>query len=91
MRTIYIDSEKHCHPADTGGMTALETAFFDSKADFFVEGYRCDVSASGVAFTPWKSHRELLAAQAQYERDLDDRADLEAGYNYLLTGGADNG
>ena len=91
MRTIYIDSEKHCHPADTGGLAALETAFFDGKADSFVEGYCCEVSASGVAFTPCKPYGELLAAQAQYERDLADRVDLEAGYNYLLTGGADNG
>ena len=91
MRTIYIDSEGLCHGTDTGGLTAVETEFFDRKCDAFIEGFRCEVTGSGVMFAARQSYALLAAVQAQYERDLADRADLEAGYNYLLTGGADNG
>ena len=99
---IYIDSEYRCHTVNDGTMTAVETDFFEGKCTTFIEGYRyIPAGASwersdgkvfrGEMTTPWKPYTQLKSAQAQYERDLDDRADLEAGYNYLLTGGADNG
>jgi hypothetical protein len=66
-------------------MTEIQTDFFDGKCDSFVNGY-CHEPAQGK-FYPWQPYSELDAAQKQYEKDLADRADLEAAYNYLLTGG----
>ena len=62
-------------------MTAVETSFFDSKCDAFVEGYRFVPSGEswtredGVTFTgemiaPWKPYAELDNAQREYERQL---------------------
>lgn len=98
MRNIYIGCDFKCHSVNDGSMTAVETSFFDGKCDAFVEGYRFIPSGSvwtrsdGAVFTgemiaPWKPYEELDAAQKQYEKDLADRAELEAAYNYLLTGG----
>ena len=98
MKTIYIDLEFKCHTVNDGTMTAVETSFFDGKCDSFIEGYRFVpfgkswTRSDGVVFhgemiAPWKPYSELVAAQTQYEKDLADRADLEAAYNYLLTGG----
>lgn len=87
MRTIYIDSSYKCHIVNDGTMTAVETDSFDGKCDAFVEGYCYDTSKGYVKIYPWKPFSELDAAQRQYEEDLADRADLEAAYNYLLTGG----
>jgi hypothetical protein len=98
MRTIYIDSDFKCHITDDGTMTPLETDYFDGKCDTFIEGYRFIPSGEswtrkdGAVFrgkmgSPWKPYDELAAAQEQYEKDLLERADLEAAYNYLLTGG----
>lgn len=85
MRTIYIDSEFKCHIANDGTMTEVQTDFFDGKCDTFVEGYCFEPES--VKIYPWKPYAELAAAQEQYEKDLADRAELEAAYNYLLTGG----
>ena len=68
MRTIYVDSEYHCHVTDGGGMTAFETDYFDGKCDVYVEGYYYNVSA-GI-FYPWKPYSRLDAAQREYERQL---------------------
>lgn len=81
MRTIYIDSECKCHVTDDGTMTAVETDFFDSRCDAFIEGYRFVPGGSswtredGVVFqgemiAPWKDYAELDAAQREYERQL---------------------
>ena len=85
MRTIYIDSEFKCHVTDDGTMTAVQTEYFDGKCDVLVEGY-CFEPDSGKIY-PRKPDSELEAAQEQYEKDLLERADLEAAYNYLLAGG----
>lgn len=87
MRIIYIDAEFKCHTASDGKMLAKETDFFDGRCDAFVEGYCCEVKENSTAFYPWKPYNELAAAQAQYEKDLADRAELEASYYYLLNGG----
>ena len=79
MKTIYIDSDFKCHAEDGGGMTAVETDFFDGKCTAFLEGYRyvppgtAWTRADGVTFAgemvaPWKPFDELAAAQAAYER-----------------------
>lgn len=98
MRSIYIDSEFKCHTSNDGTMREIQTDFFDGKCDVYVEGYRFVPNGEswtrpdGVVFrgemiAPWKPYAELTAAQSQYDQDLADRAELEAAYNYLLTGG----
>jgi hypothetical protein len=66
-------------------MTAVQTSFFDGKCAAYIEGY-CHEPEEGK-FYPWRNHSELAAAQAQYEKDLADRAELEEAFNYLLNGG----
>ena len=79
MKTIYIDSEYKCHPANDGTMTAVETDFFDGKCAAFIEGYRFvpdgeswtredGVAFAGEMIAPWKPWEELDAAQREYER-----------------------
>ena len=81
MRTIYIDFEYKCHVTDDGTMTAVETAAFDGKCDFYIEGYRFVPNgeswtrSDGVVFhgemiSPWKDYAELDNAQREYERQL---------------------
>lgn len=98
MRTIYIDSDFKCHTANDSTMTEIQTDYFDGKCSAFIEGYRFVPAGEtwtrsdgqvfrGEMVSPWKDYSELEAAQEQYEKDLLERADLEAAYNYLLTGG----
>lgn len=70
MRTIYVDSDFKCHVADDGTMIAVETVFFDDKADAFIEGYCYDTSKGYVTIYPWKPYSELEAVQRAYERQL---------------------
>ena len=81
MKTIYLDSDYKCHVTDDGTMTSVETDFFDSKCQTFIEGYRFVPNGKswtrfdGVVFTgemiaPWKPYDELDAAQREYERNL---------------------
>ena len=78
---VYIDSEFKCHVSDDGTMTAVETDFFDSRCDAFIEGYRFvpegerwtredSVVFQGEMIAPWKDYAELDAAQREYERQL---------------------
>ena len=78
---IYIDSEFKCHVSDDGTMTAVETDFFDSKCDAFIEGYRFvppgenwtredGVVFQGEMIAPWKDYAELDSAQREYERQM---------------------
>lgn len=88
MKTIYIGYEFKCHISDDGTMTAVETDFFDSKCDSFIEGYRFIPSGEswtredGVVFTgemvaPWMDYNILAAYQQQYETM---QAELAAAY-----------
>ena len=81
MRTIYLDSDFKCHVADDGTMTAIDTDFFDSKCDTFVEGYRFVPNGetwtrsdgavfNGEMIAPWKPYDELDNAQREYEKQL---------------------
>lgn len=81
MKTIYLDSDYKCHVTDDGTMTSVETDFFDSKCQTFIEGYRFVPNGEswtrfdGVVFTgemiaPWKPYSELDSAQREYERKL---------------------
>lgn len=80
MKTIYIDSEFKCHISNDGTMTAMETDFFDSKCNTYIEGYRFvpsgqvwvrgdGVEFSGEMIAPWKPWQELDEAQREYERE----------------------
>lgn len=80
--TIYIDSDFKCHTSNPdGGMTAVETAFFDGKCDAYIEGYRLVPAGAvwtredgavfpGEMVAPWKDWQELDAAQRVYEQQL---------------------
>lgn len=81
MKTIYIDSDFKCHAEDGGGMTAVETDFFDGKCAAFLEGYRYvpagavwtredGVSFIGEMIAPWKPWEELAEDQVAYERQM---------------------
>lgn len=85
MTTIYIDSDFKCHVTNDGTLTPVETDFFNSKCQTFIEGYRFIpdgkswTRSDGVVFTgemvaPWKPYTDLAAAQAQYEADLAEAA-----------------
>lgn len=90
---IYVSAEDgfKCHASDNGGMTAVETDFFNGKCDAYIEGYRFVPSgeswtrSDGVVFngemvTPWKPYKELDEAQREYERQIieDMQQALEA-------------
>lgn len=95
---IYIDSEFKCHTTNPDGIyQAVETDAFNGKCTAYIEGTRYVppgmewTREDGKAFrgemvAPWVDSRQRDAAQSQYECDLADRADMEAAYNYLLTG-----
>lgn len=96
--TVYLDAAFKCHVENDGTMMAYETDFFNGKCPTYIEGHRIVPIGKnwtredgevfkGEMIAPWKDYAELDAAQKQYEKDLADRADLEAAYNYLLTGG----
>ena len=81
MKTIYIDSDFKCHTTNDGTLTPVETDFFDSKCDAFVEGYRFVPEGEswtredGAVFhgemaAPWKPWQELYKAQREYERQI---------------------
>lgn len=78
--TIYIDSDYKCHTAPGGGLTAVETDYFDGMCAAYIEGYRFVPSGEtwtrpdGVVFrgemvSPWKPWHELDAAQRVYEQE----------------------
>lgn len=92
MRTIYIDTEFKCHITNDGTMTAVETDFFDSRCDAFIEGYRFVPAGEswtredGEVFTgemiaPWVNFEELDTAQREYEKALI--ADMQTALNKL--------
>lgn len=99
MKTIYLDAEYKCHTADRGGLTAVETDFFDGKCDRFVEGYRMIPEGvvwiredgrkfTGEMITPWKDIRILQAYQEQYAAMAIDAETIEKAAAYdILTGG----
>lgn len=81
--TVYVDKEYKCHVHPAEGLTPAEDVFFDGKCETFVDGHRLVPSGEsctredGKVFTgkmiaPWKDSKELDAAQAQYERDMED-------------------
>ena len=86
MRTVYIDSEFHCHVANDDKMAAVETDFFDGKCDAFIEGYCRDDSKGYAQYYPWKLYSDLDAAQRAYEREK--LADAENALAILLGGDA---
>lgn len=91
--TIYIDSDYKCHTTTADGLTAVETDVFDGMCAAYIEGYRFVPAGQtwtrpdGVVFqgemvSPWKSWRELDAAQRAYE--LEQLESLSAQNAELL-------
>ena len=68
MKTIYVDSNYHCHVINDGTMTAVESEFFDDKCDAFIEGYCYNEDNGYVQIYPWKQYFKLDAAQREYEK-----------------------
>ena len=77
--TIYIDHDYKCHLTDSGGLTAVETDFFDGKCNGYIEGYRFipegqswtredGVEFAGEMIAPWRPWDELDAVQRESER-----------------------
>ena len=66
MRRIYVDANNRCYPWDTGGLTAVETDFFDGKCDEFILGYCCDPGLRAIH--PRMPLDRLEAAQREYEQ-----------------------
>lgn len=86
--TVYIDADFKCHVENDGTMAAVETAYFDGKCDAFIAGYRFVpageswVREDGAVFhgemvAPWKPYAELEAAQAEYEKNQAEMADMQ--------------
>lgn len=94
---VYVDSQYKCHVAESENMIAVETSFFDGKCTSFIEGYRlipegCEWTREdgkifvGEMFAPWKPYELLAAAQAQYEADQAQMADMTEALQILLEG-----
>jgi hypothetical protein len=81
---IYIDSEYRCHTTNPDGIyTEVVTDVFNGYCNTFIEGYRFIPArenwtrSDGAVFygemiAPWKDYGELAAAQAQYERMMEE-------------------
>lgn len=94
--TIYIDADYKCRSATADGLTAVETDVFDGMCAAYIEGYRFVPSGQtwtrpdGVVFQgemvcPWKSWRELDAAQRAYEQEqLESLSAQNAEYEAAL-------
>jgi len=91
---IYLDSDFKCQVSNDGTMTAIETDFFEGKCQTFIEGYRFvpdgeiwvreDGSVfQGEMIAPWKDYRILEAAQAEYEKNQAEMADMQAALALL--------
>lgn len=87
---IYVDDSYRCHLKNDGTMTEIETEFFNSKCQVFIEGYRFVPAGEswtredGTVFTgemiaPWKPYEELDQAQRQYEQELAQAARILLG------------
>ena len=75
--TIYIDSDYKCYVSSAEGRRAVETNFFDSKCDEWIESYRFVPEGEtwtredgevfkGEMIAPWKDLGEAYAAQTAY-------------------------
>ena len=91
---IYIDSDYKCHTESAGGLTAVETDFFNGKCKTFIEGYRYvpqgqtwtredGVVFAGEMIAPWKDYSALAAAQAGYEEAAAELQDMQEALNLL--------
>lgn len=94
--TIYLDSDFKCYTATADGLTAIDTDYFDGKCTDYIKGYRFvpagqtwtrpdGVVFSGEMVSPWKSWRELDAAQRAYEQEqLESLSAQNAKYEAAL-------
>lgn len=91
---VYIDTDFRCHSTDTGGLTPVDSNFFDGKCTRYIEGYRYIppgetwTRSDGTVFTgemiaPAEDIRLLEAAQAAYEEARAENADALAALEVL--------
>lgn len=94
---VYIDAEFKCHLTGDDTTTAVETDFFNSKCESFIEGYRFIPEGKnwtrsdgevfhGEMIAPLNDFDKLDAAQREYERER--LADAENALAILLGGGS---
>ncbi len=92
--TVYIDSDYRCHSSDTGGLTPIESNFFNGMCRTFIEGYRHIPAGeswtredgtvfAGEMTAPAEDIRLLEAAQAAYEEALAESVDALAALKVL--------
>ena len=91
---VYIDTDFRCHVTDSGGLTPVDSNFFDGKCTRYIEGYRFVPAGEswtredGTVFTgemiaPAEDSRLLEAAQAAYEEARAENADALAALEVL--------
>lgn len=96
--TIYVDSEYICHSSDAGGLSPVETDFFDGKCAGYIERYRYIPQGEswtrsdgqtfvGEMIAPAEDSRTLEAIQAAYEQGQIQAAagfsDMQAALDVL--------
>lgn len=72
MKTIYIDSNCHCHVTNDGTMREIQTDAFDGKCNEYIEGYCYRPDESGYAVYPWKPYDQLAEIQNAVDRTNQD-------------------
>ncbi len=95
---VYIDAEFKCHLTGDDTTTAVETDFFNSKCESFIEGYRFIPEGKswtrsdgevfrGEMIAPLNDFDKLDAVQRDYERER--LADAESALAILLGGASE--
>lgn len=75
MKTIYIDSDYHCHLDYAEGRTAIQTDIFDSFSDHSIECYIYKPLEYG-AFVQCLNTEKVDAYNRQYTEDCDNMMSL---------------
>lgn len=91
---IYIDTDFRCHLENDGTMREIETDFFDGKCRTYIEGFRFVPSGdswtrpdgkvfTGEMISAAEDYSALAKAQAQYEADMAQMADMQTALDIL--------
>lgn len=75
MKTIYIDTNYHCHTEYASGWTAIETDAFDAYSDKAIECYIYEPQEMGEFIQCFDTKR-ADAYNRQYEYDCDNMMSL---------------
>lgn len=90
MRTIYIDSDYVCHAENAPGRTAVETDILDNVCDYALPFYIfAPAHSDKVDFVQCINSKVADIVQAQYEKMLAERADMQAALDAIYGGVTD--